>query len=108
MYFSGEGSSFLNFQKGDLIILEDDSTGEKVMSSGWCAGRCERTGERGDFPAETVYVLPSLSKPPSDILALFSLENAEHGRRLYPVQTNGTEPRERPHNLQEYSIDHFR
>lgn len=49
-------------------MLEDDSTGETVMNSGWCVGRCERTGEKGDFPAETVYVLPSCSKPPQDIL----------------------------------------
>lgn len=64
----GEGSSFLTFQKGDLIILEDESTGETVLNSGWCIGTCERTGEKGDFPAETVYVLPSLTKPPNDIL----------------------------------------
>ena len=66
--FTGEGSSFLSFLKGDLIVLEDDSTGETVMNSGWCVGRCERTGEKGDFPAETVYVLPACSKPPQDIL----------------------------------------
>lgn len=48
--------------------MEDESTGETVMTSGWCVGYCERTGERGDFPAETVYVLPTLSKPPVDIL----------------------------------------
>lgn len=65
---AGEGSSFLSFRKGDLIILEDDSTGEVVMNSGWCVGRCDRSGEKGDFPAETVYVLPTLSKPPTDIL----------------------------------------
>nr|CAD7413761.1 unnamed protein product [Timema poppensis] len=104
----GEGSSFLTFQKGDLIVLEDDSTGETVMNSGWCVGRCERTGERGDFPAETVYVLPACSKPPTDILALFSLEGAEHGRKLYPQQVNGTDTREKPHSLAEYALDHFR
>ncbi|XP_049856810.1 myosin-VIIa [Schistocerca gregaria] len=104
----GEGSSFLTFQKGDLIILEDDSTGETVMNSGWCVGRCERTGEKGDFPAETVYVLPCCSKPPQDILALFSLEGAEHGRKLYSQQMNGTDNREKPHNLAEYALDHFR
>lgn len=38
------------------------------MSANWCVGRCERTGEKGDFPAETVYVLPAVTKPPSDIL----------------------------------------
>ena len=104
----GEGSSFLNFQKGDLITLEDESTGETVLNSGWCVGTCERTNEKGDFPAETVYVLPSLSKPPNDILALFSIEGTENGRRLYPQQINGVESRDKPHTLLEYAIDHFR
>lgn len=105
----GEGTSFLSFLKGDLIILEEDSTGETVLNNGWCIGRCERTQDRGDFPAETVYVLPTLTKPPQDILALFSIEGASHGRRLSSAHSNGgTEPRERPHNLAEYSLDHFR
>ncbi|KAG8294776.1 Unconventional myosin-VIIa, partial [Homalodisca vitripennis] len=104
----GEGSSFLSFRKGDLIVLEEDSSGETVMNSGWCVGRCERSGERGDFPAETVYVLPTLTKPHNDILALFSLEGADQGRRLNTQHMNGTEPREKPHTLAEYAIDHFR
>uniref|UniRef100_A0A1B6ETW6 Myosin-VIIa n=3 Tax=Proconiini TaxID=565685 RepID=A0A1B6ETW6_9HEMI len=104
----GEGSSFLSFRKGDLIMLEEDSSGETVMNSGWCVGRCERSGERGDFPAETVYVLPTLTKPHNDILALFSLEGADQGRRLNTQHMNGTEPREKPHTLAEYAIDHFR
>ena len=64
----GEGSSFLSFLKGDLLILEEGSTGETVQNSGWCVGTVERTDEKGDFPAETVYVLPCLTKPPADIL----------------------------------------
>ncbi|XP_014247796.1 myosin-VIIa isoform X2 [Cimex lectularius] len=104
----GEGSSFLTFQKGDLITLEDDATGETVMNSGWCVGRCERSGLKGDFPAEAVYVLPALSQPPTDILALFNLEGAEHGRKTNSQSINGTEQREKPHTLMEYAIDHFR
>lgn len=105
----GEGSSFLTFLKGDLIILEEDSTGETVLNSGWCVGRCERTQDKGDFPAETVYVLPCMTKPPAEILQLFSLEGAEHGRKLsQQYSVNGTEGRERPHNLAEYALDHFR
>ncbi|XP_046676173.1 myosin-VIIa isoform X2 [Homalodisca vitripennis] len=107
-YKAPEGSSFLSFRKGDLIVLEEDSSGETVMNSGWCVGRCERSGERGDFPAETVYVLPTLTKPHNDILALFSLEGADQGRRLNTQHMNGTEPREKPHTLAEYAIDHFR
>ena len=66
--FSGEGSSFLDFSRGDLILLDEENTGETVLNSGWCAGTNERTEERGDFPAEAVYVLPCLNKPPDDIL----------------------------------------
>lgn len=36
----GEGTSFLSFMKGDLIILEEDSTGECVLNNGWCIGMC--------------------------------------------------------------------
>ncbi|XP_047545365.1 myosin-VIIa [Vanessa atalanta] len=104
----GEGSSFLTFLKGDLIVLEEDSTGESVLNNGWCIGRCERSMERGDFPAETVYVLPALSKPPPDILALFCQEGAQHGRRAPTSTFNGTESRDKPHNLLEYALDHFR
>jgi hypothetical protein len=76
LFSPGEGSSFLSFHRGDLILLEEGSTGETVQNSGWCVGRCDRTGEKGDFPAETVYVLPTLSKPPSDILVCISIRSA--------------------------------
>jgi len=40
--------------------------------------------------------------------ALFTLEGAEQSRRLVTTQTNGTEPQEKPHTLEEYAVDHFR
>ena len=64
---AGEGSAFLSFRKGDLIQLDNDD-GEDVMKSGWCYGTCTRTGAHGDFPAECVYVLPTINKPTQDIL----------------------------------------
>jgi myosin-7 len=67
LFTSGEESSFLSFKKGDLIILEND-TGETVLNSGWCTGLCERTGKVGDFPAECVYVLPTMNKPGQETL----------------------------------------
>ncbi|CAL8107310.1 unnamed protein product [Orchesella dallaii] len=102
-----EGSSFLSFLKGDLIILEDDNSGETVMTSGWCVGRCERTDEKGDFPAEMVYVLPATAKPPVDILELFKTEDG--GKRFIHAYTNGVDTlKEKPHTLEEYAIEHFR
>ena len=38
------------------------------MESGWCYGENDRTGRKGDFPAECVYVLPATSKPATDIV----------------------------------------
>jgi hypothetical protein len=76
--FSGDqqgSSTFLNFVKGDLILLDEDTSGEAVLTSGWCTGTCERNEERGDFPAEAVYVLPCLSRPPDDILVSQKLKN---------------------------------
>ena len=70
--------------KGDLITMDDSNTGETVQNSGCCVGICEQTEQRGDFLAEAVYVLPCLTKPPSDILALFTMDASEQTRRLYP------------------------
>ena len=44
-----------------------------MQNSGWCVGTVERTMEKGDFPAETVYVIPCLTKPPNEILVSFFL-----------------------------------
>ena len=64
---TGEGSEFLSFSKGDLIVLEN-ADGDDVMRTGWSYGKCDRTGAQGDFPAECVYVLPTLTRPPNEVL----------------------------------------
>uniref|UniRef100_A0A3Q2ZM36 Myosin VIIAa n=1 Tax=Hippocampus comes TaxID=109280 RepID=A0A3Q2ZM36_HIPCM len=64
---SSEPSTFLSFQKGDLILLDQD-TGEQVLNSGWAHGVNERTNQRGDFPADSVYVLPTMTRPQQEIL----------------------------------------
>lgn len=69
--------------------------------------RCERTDEKGDFPAEMVYVLPATAKPPVDILELFKTEDG--GKRFIHAYTNGVDTlKEKPHTLEEYAIEHFR
>ena len=69
LFFVENGQSFLSFQKGDLIILEHMSgDGANFINSSWCYGECLRTRLQGDFPAECVYVLPTITKPPAEIL----------------------------------------
>jgi len=67
--FAGDSGSFLEFKRGDLIELGEDSA-DMIQSSGWCYGLCVRSGKRGDFPAECVYILPTMTKPPPEILVL--------------------------------------
>ncbi|CAB1348885.1 unnamed protein product [Coregonus sp. 'balchen'] len=64
--------TFLSFQKGDLILL-DQETGQQVMTSGWAHGVNERTNQKGDFPADAVYVLPTVTRPQADVVALVTM-----------------------------------
>uniref|UniRef100_A0A0L8FWF8 Myosin-VIIa n=1 Tax=Octopus bimaculoides TaxID=37653 RepID=A0A0L8FWF8_OCTBM len=105
----GDSSSFLSFQKGDLINL-DQQTGEQVLNSGWSYGQCQRTKRSGDFPAECVYVLPTITKPSDEIVTLFT-RGAEYTARdtSTPSETSSiSEQREKPHTLETFSYDHFR
>jgi myosin VIIa len=70
---TADRSSFLTFQKGDLIVLEQDTGSQGFVNSSWCYGECLRTGLHGDFPAECVYVLPTITKPPPEILVSFNI-----------------------------------
>lgn len=107
--YKGDAANYLSFEQGDLILLEDNMCGEHVLNNNWCTGRNERTGEKGDFASDYVYVLPALSKPPNNILALFTQDGAENGKKLFQhTQTNGVESREHPHTLEEYALDFFR
>lgn len=46
----------------------DEHDGEHVMNSGWAHGVNDRTKQRGDFPADCVYVLPTITRPQYDIV----------------------------------------
>uniref|UniRef100_A0A8C4I6M7 Myosin VIIAb n=1 Tax=Dicentrarchus labrax TaxID=13489 RepID=A0A8C4I6M7_DICLA len=91
---SGADSTFLSFSKGDLIIL-DEHDGEHVMNSGWAHGVNDRTKQRGDFPADCVYVLPTITRPQYDLVV------SERGR-LTP------EDKTKAYTLEEFSYDYFR
>ncbi|XP_055346543.1 myosin-VIIa-like [Paramacrobiotus metropolitanus] len=100
-----ENSSFLSFEKGDLIILENNTTGESLLNGGWCYGRCERTNKVGDFGSECVYLLPTLSKPQPELLTLFTMDPMTiMDLNKITVQ----EPTAKFHTLEHYAAEHFR
>lgn len=100
----GEAASFLSFKKGDLIELKNGLTGEILLSATWGYGECN--GRRGDFPTELIYILPTLSKPPNDILLAFKKDIHEPRQPTAPVMT--TIQRMKLHTLAQYADEHFR
>ncbi|KAM5316301.1 unconventional myosin-VIIa isoform 3-T4 [Glossophaga mutica] len=106
---AGEESGFLSFAKGDLIILDHD-TGEQVMNSGWANGINERTKQRGDFPTDCVYVMPTVTLPPREIVALVTMtpDQRQDVIRLLELRTPEPEVRTKPYTLEEFSYDYFR
>uniref|UniRef100_A0AAV2J6D4 Uncharacterized protein n=1 Tax=Knipowitschia caucasica TaxID=637954 RepID=A0AAV2J6D4_KNICA len=98
-------SSFLSFCKGDLLIL-DEHEGEQVLTSGWAHGLNDRTRLRGDFPADCVYVLPAISRPSYDIVALVSMSPDQ--KRDPQLSECEEEQRAKAYTLEEFSYDYFR
>ncbi|KAI4581051.1 hypothetical protein MJG53_010593 [Ovis ammon polii x Ovis aries] len=106
---AGEESGFLSFAKGDLLILDHD-TGEQVMNSGWASGINERTKQRGDFPTDCVYVMPTVTMPPREIVALVTMtpDQRQDVIRLLQLRTAEPEVRAKPYTLEEFSYNYFR
>uniref|UniRef100_A0A8C3PPY3 Myosin VIIA n=1 Tax=Calidris pygmaea TaxID=425635 RepID=A0A8C3PPY3_9CHAR len=104
----GEESGFLSFLKGDLIVLDQD-TGEHVMNSGWANGFNERTKQRGDFPTDSVYVLPTVTMPPLEIaLVTMTPDQRQDVIRTSQLAISDSEERVKPYTLEEFSYDYFR
>uniref|UniRef100_A0A665TIV3 Myosin VIIAa n=1 Tax=Echeneis naucrates TaxID=173247 RepID=A0A665TIV3_ECHNA len=105
---TGEESTFLSFLKGDLILLEQDS-GEQVLNSGWAHGVNERTSQKGDFPADCVYVLPAMARPQQEIaLVTMTPDQRQDSVRVSQVVLPETDGRMKPYTLEEFSYDYFR
>ncbi|XP_078023027.1 myosin VIIAa isoform X2 [Epinephelus lanceolatus] len=106
---TGEESTFLSFIKGDLILLDQD-TGEQVLNSGWAHGVNERTNQRGDFPADCVYVLPTMTRPQQEIVALVTMtpDQRQESVRVSQLVMPESDGRIKPYTLEEFSYDYFR
>ncbi|KAI3354148.1 hypothetical protein L3Q82_018476 [Scortum barcoo] len=106
---TGEESTFLSFLKGDLILLDQD-TGEQVLNSGWAHGVNERTNQRGDFPADCVYVLPTMTRPQQEIVALVTMtpDQRQESVRVSQLVLPESDDRMKPYTLEEFSYDYFR
>ncbi|XP_029107068.1 unconventional myosin-VIIa-like [Scleropages formosus] len=106
---AGEESMFLNFARGDLIEL-DQETGEDVMNSGWAHGINDRTKEQGDFPVDCVYVLPAITRPQYDIAVVITAMQGQRKESVgfMPAPLKENEENGTSYTLEEFSYSHFR
>ena len=111
---SGAG---LILRRGDLITVEEES---RTNSTGTLTGYNERTGSTGEFPSDCVYILPTLSKPPQDILQIFALQwtdinqqQAQNDHLFSGISANGNSSNgeflpEQGYTLEKYAETNFR
>ena len=111
---SGAG---LAIRRGDLITLDEK---QRANTAGSLHGHNERTGLSGEFPSECVYILPTISKPPADILQIFALQwtdahqqqaQNEHlfsGLSVEGSDSNGGYLPEQGYTLEKYAETNFR
>ncbi|KAL9845021.1 LOW QUALITY PROTEIN: unconventional myosin-VIIb-like [Geothlypis trichas] len=99
----------LSFKKGDLLIFTEDKRLD--ADSGWICAQNERTGKTGNVFLEDIYIIPSLTKPSSQVLSLLMMSPDQ--RRTASQNSFMEEPDEedikvKPYTLEEFSYEHFR
>ncbi|XP_061861375.1 unconventional myosin-VIIb [Colius striatus] len=106
---SQEDPDILSFKKGDLLIFTED----KRLDANpiWICAQNERTGKTGNVFLEDIYIIPSLTKPSSQVLSLLMMSPDQ--RRSASLNSFTDEPDEqdlkvKPYTLEEFSYEHFR
>ncbi|XP_074767829.1 unconventional myosin-VIIb isoform X3 [Athene noctua] len=106
---SQEDPAILSFKKGDLLIITEDKRLD--TNSGWICAQNERTSKTGNVFLEEIYIIPSLTKPSSQVLSLLMMSPDQ--RRTASQNSYMDEPDEedlkvKPYTLEEFSYEHFR
>ncbi|KAI3369062.1 hypothetical protein L3Q82_026031 [Scortum barcoo] len=99
--------TLLSFKKGELIIIIKDD--EFSQQRGWLKGENERTKKRGAVPTEAILILPTLTKPTSEVMSLINLSPNQRKDIIEATKREtGTVERLAPATLKEYSLEYFR
>ncbi|KAJ6669187.1 hypothetical protein lerEdw1_007996 [Lerista edwardsae] len=104
-----EDPTILAFKMGDLLILSQDRGRDE--EHGWVHAQNERTHKSGAVSLEAIYVIPSVTKPSSQILSLLIMSPEQRRLASLNSRTEETEEEEakvKPYTLEEFSYEHFR
>ncbi|XP_069752500.1 unconventional myosin-VIIa-like [Narcine bancroftii] len=97
---------FLKFEKGDLIKLLKTEEVTQSQSHGWIQGHNERTGSTGSLSLESIYIIPILEKPSSNVLSLIRMSPDQRHQAAQTVPAEEVEAK--LYTLEEFSYHHFR
>ncbi|XP_067897907.1 unconventional myosin-VIIa-like isoform X2 [Heterodontus francisci] len=99
---------FLKYEKGDLIKLI--KTEEFTQDNGWIQGRNERSEKIGSLSLESVYIVPTLVKPSSELTSLIfmSPDQRRQASQSARAEVKESEVKIKPYTLEEFSYNHFR
>ncbi|GCB64539.1 hypothetical protein scyTo_0007553 [Scyliorhinus torazame] len=97
---------FLKYEKGDLIKLIKNE--EIIQDYGWIQGQNERTAKIGSLSLESVYIVPTLVKPPSEVMTLILMSPDQRRQASQNAQVKEPEVKIKAYTLEEFSYDHFR
>uniref|UniRef100_A0A3B3QZ85 Si:ch73-194h10.2 n=1 Tax=Paramormyrops kingsleyae TaxID=1676925 RepID=A0A3B3QZ85_9TELE len=99
-----DDSTFLNYKKGDLILIIKDE--EYSSNHGWIKGKNERTGQTGAVSTDAVLVLPTLKKPTNEVLSLLNLSPDQRKTIIQTAQKDvGTVERAALYSLKDYDVN---
>uniref|UniRef100_A0A7E4VCT7 Myosin motor domain-containing protein n=1 Tax=Panagrellus redivivus TaxID=6233 RepID=A0A7E4VCT7_PANRE len=99
--------TYLEVKRGDLLILAEplgaDSTAQFVRAES------TRTNAHGNVAVEGIYVLPTLTKPSVDVVAMFSRPTGElvpinHSNKILVSNPDAG----KPYSLERFAVDNFR
>ncbi|XP_039930696.1 unconventional myosin-VIIb isoform X1 [Hirundo rustica] len=106
---SQEDPSILSFKKGDLLIFTEDKRLD--ADSGWISAQNERTGKTGNVFLEDLYIIPSLTKPSSQVLSLLMMspdQRRSASLNSFMEEADEEDVKVKPYTLEEFSYEHFR
>uniref|UniRef100_A0A803YQS9 Myosin VIIB n=1 Tax=Meleagris gallopavo TaxID=9103 RepID=A0A803YQS9_MELGA len=104
-----EDPAILSFKKGDLLILTEDKRLD--ANSGWIYAQNDRTGKTGNVFLEEMYIIPSLTKPSSQVLSLLMMSPDQRrtaSQNSYIEEPDEEDLKVKPYTLEEFSYEHFR
>ncbi|XP_056420651.1 unconventional myosin-VIIb isoform X2 [Hyla sarda] len=98
----------LSFRNGDLLLL--NRSPELQNGPNWTYAQNERTGNSGAVPLDAIYVVPTLTKPSSEILRMIAMSPEQRKSELIGSSFDdfGQQEVVKPYTLEEYSMQYFR